>query len=192
MTPGNLLATAIVCALAATGCAAPHVLNAPLPAAALLGTDGTAHDLPADKGAHFTVLVFFAANCPCQAVHDARLVDLARAYRERGVDFYVVDPEASASPERDGAEASRRGYPFPILIDKNATLARRLGAEYATESFIVDRQGVVRYHGGIDSDKTTLHDGAQPFLKDALEDLVSGRPPRLADAKTLGCALQIW
>jgi hypothetical protein len=82
--------------------------------------------------------------------------------------------------------------PFPTPIDKNATLARRLGAEYATESFIVDRQGVVRYHGGIDSDKTILHEGARLFLKDALEDLVSGRPPRLADATTLGCALQIW
>jgi peroxiredoxin len=138
------------------------------------------------------VLVFFAESCPCQAAHDARLMALAERYRDRGVDVFAVDPEPGATPDRDAASARRRGYPFPILVDHGGALARRLGAEYATESFVIDRQGVVRFHGGIDSDKSALHDDARPYLRDALDDLLLGHAPRLAEAKALGCALQLW
>jgi len=186
------LAIAVAWALGSSACAHTQVLNTTLPSAALPGTDGVAHSIFGGTGARFTAIVFFAQHCPCQAAHDARLATLASLYRDRGVDLFVVDPEVDASVERDRAEVARRGYPFPILIDKGAALAHRLGAEYATETFIVDAQGVVRYHGGIDSDKNTLHEGARPYLRDALEDLVGGRAPRLAEAKTLGCALQIW
>ena len=193
MLRNALVRLVIACALGSAGCAHAPLLNTTVPTAALPGTDGVAHSIYAGSPAgRFTAIVFFAQHCPCQAAHDARLATLASLYRDRGVDLFVVDPEVDASVERDRAEVARRGYPFPILIDKGAALAHRLGAEYATETFIVDAQGVVRYHGGIDSDKNTLHEGARPYLRDALEDLVEGRGPRLAEAKTLGCALQIW
>jgi len=175
------------------GCARPQQLNAVLPSTPLVGTDGIAHALYGRaESARLTVLVYFADHCPCQAAHDARLLELAHRYHDRGVDVFAIDPEVGASLERDGEEARRRGYPFPILVDQGALLARRLGAEYATESFVVDRAGVVRYHGGIDSDRKVLHEDARPYLRDAIDDLLEGRAPRVAEAKTLGCALQLW
>jgi peroxiredoxin len=180
-------------ALVLSACAHPQVLGAVLPPLALPGTDGVAHELVGKPEiSHLTVLVFFAQSCPCQAAHDARLTALAANYKGRGVDVFAVDPEPGASAERDAAEARRRGYPFPILLDRQAALARRLGAEYATETFVVDRQGVVRYHGGIDSDKNTLHEDARPYLREALDDLLAGHVPRVAEGKALGCALQLW
>ena len=97
-----------------------------------------------------------------------------------------------ASPDIDAAEAARRGYAFPILIDPKARLADALGAEYATYSVIVDAQGRVRYRGGFDSDKTHMRESAAQYVRDALDDLLAGRPPRVAEAKTLGCALEKW
>ncbi len=180
-------------AAAASGCARPQQLQAVVPATALLGTDGAPHPLYAPEGAaQLTVLVFFAAHCPCQTAHDPRLLDLARRYHDRGVDIFAVDPEVGATPVRDAPEATRRAYPFPILVDQGGALARRLGAEYATETFVVDRQGVVRYHGGIDSDKNVLRPNARTYLADALDDLLAGHAPRVAEAKALGCALQLW
>ena len=161
-------------------------------AISLPGTDGATHALEPAGGARLTVLVFFADHCPCQAAHDARLRDLYALYHPRGVDLFAVDSETEASPERDRAEAAKRGYPFPILIDHGGALARRVGADYATETFVVDRSGAIRYHGGIDSDKRRLHDDATPFLRDALDDLLAERPLRRAESKALGCALQTW
>lgn len=138
------------------------------------------------------MLVFFSPDCHCLAQHDARLLALDAVFRPRGVRFYAIDSEVRASAERDAEEARRRGYTFPILVDRGAKLADALEAQYATYSVVVDREGRVHYRGGIDSDKIDLHDDATPYLRDALDDLLAGREPRLAYAKTLGCALQRW
>ena len=86
----------------------------------------------------------------------------------------------------------RRGYPFPILGDRGARLADALGAEYASYAVVFDSRGHVRYRGGIDTDRSHLHDGATPYLQDALEDLLAAHEPRFPEGKTLGCSLQKW
>jgi hypothetical protein len=166
---------------------------AQLPSAPLVRPEGATVDVrELAGGAPLTVLVFFSAHCRCFEEHEGRLKALYEQYGPRGVQIVMIDSEMNASPERDRAEALRRSYPFPILDDRGALLANRLGAEYATYSVVVDRQGRVLYRGGIDTDKTHLRDDTTPYLKDALDDLLAGHAPRLAEGKTLGCALQKW
>jgi peroxiredoxin len=185
-------ALVLVSGLAVSACARPGVIGTKLASDALPGTDGARHALQPAESSRLLVLVFFADHCPCQAAHDARLRELYASYHPRGVDIFAVDSEVGATPERDASEAAKRAYPFPILVDHGGALARRVGAEYATEAFVIDRTGAVRYHGGIDSDKRTLHDEATPFLRDALDDLLAERPLRRTESKALGCALQTW
>ncbi len=184
----ELKALAALAALMSCACAA----SAPrVPQLALEATEGPPVTLPGGlAGARYTVLEFFAAHCPCQAAHDARLRALHAAYATRRVRFYAVDSEAGASRERDAAEARARSYPFPVLLDPGGQLARSLGAEYATYSVVIDPAGAVVYRGGIDSDRLDLTRGARPYLKDALDDLLAGHAPRTAESKALGCALQ--
>jgi len=144
------------------------------------------------EGAELTVLIFFSGHCHCLDQHEPRLKALDEQYRSRGVQLVMIDSETNASPERDRVEALRRGYPFPILGDRGAVLADRLHAEYATYCVIVDRQARVLYRGGIDTDKSHLSDDATPYLKNAIDDLLAGHAPRIAEGKALGCALQKW
>jgi hypothetical protein len=175
--------------LSAAGCIPVRVPAARgAPHLVLPGTDGRDHPL-VDRGAKLTVVEFFSVRCPCQAKHDPRLRDLATAYAPRGVSFVAVDSEAGASAARDRDEAARRGYPYPILVDVGGSAARALGAAYATYTVVVDPAGRLVYAGGIDSDKNHLHDEATPFLRDALDDALAGRPLRRAEGKALGCAL---
>jgi len=179
--------------LACMACAAHGSAQPIVPAVPLAGGHGMALDARALSGdAAFTVFVFFSPDCHCLEQHEPRLRALDAAFRPRGVQFFMVDSEVRASVERDDEEARRRGYTFPILVDRGARLAVALGAQYATYSVVVDRAGRLRYRGGIDSDKNHLRDDAVPYLEDALDDLLAGREPRIADAKTLGCALQEW
>ena len=136
--------------------------------------------------------IFFSPDCHCLSVHEPRLRALFDAYHPRGVQFFMVDSEVRGSLERDASEARRRGYPFPILGDRGAKLADALGADYATYTVVVDPQARVRYRGGIDTDKSHVHDGATAYLKDALDDLLADREPRVLEGKTLGCSLEKW
>jgi hypothetical protein len=176
-------------ALVLAACA-PAVAPRSIPDRALLGSDGRSHPL-IDPAARLTVIEFFSAHCPCQAEHDARLRDLAAAYAPRGVAFVAVDSERGAGVEADRAQAERRGYSYPILVDPGGAVARAMGAEFATYTIVVDRNRRVLFSGGIDSDRSHSTDDAVPYLRDALDDALAGRPSRHTDAKALGCALAI-
>jgi hypothetical protein len=139
-----------------------------------------------------TVLVFFSPGCHCLAAHDARLIELYARYQPRGLELLMIDSETTGSAEEDAKEARRRGYPFRIVRDSGARLADALGAEYASYAVLLDAGGRVRYHGGIDSDGNRLHDDARLYLRDAVDDVLAGRDPRVVEGEALGCALQKW
>jgi len=179
--------------LGSAGCGAARPVGPVVPDVPLVEPQGATIDVHQLIGrAPLTVFVFFSRACHCLNKHDPRILALYDAYRERGVQLVMVDSEVRGSPEGDAEEAKRRSYPFPILIDRQGKLAEALRAEYATYSVVVDAKGQVRYHGGFDSDKTHLRDDAIPYVKNALDDLLAGKEPRQAEAKTLGCALETW
>lgn len=142
------------------------------------------------EGAPLTVVEFFSSHCPCQRAHDERLIALIRELGPRGVRFVVVDAEAGATPEKDAAEANARGYPLSFLSDPKGELADALDATVATYVVVLDERGLVRYRGGIDSDRSHTTDDAQPWLRDALLALLAGRAPTQTETKSLGCVLQ--
>jgi peroxiredoxin len=182
----------VTLALAGAGCAAPAPSRFP-PGyeLSLPGSDGRSHDVTAELArAKLTIFVFYSEDCPCVRVHEGRLAELAARYASRGVRVVLVDSETTADAARDAAEARERRYPFPLLTDADARLARLFGARFATHAVVVDATGAVRYSGGIDSDKNVLHAGAKPYLRDALDALLAGRTPPAPDREPLGCALR--
>jgi len=136
-----------------------------------------------------TVIVFFSETCPCFAVHGERLRDLARELSPKGVDFVVVDSERHAAD--DAPPATVHGTELAILRDPGGRLARRLGAQYATESFVFDTGGRLRYRGGIDDQRKYLGPNAKTHLRDALVHLLENDAPAYVTAKALGCALRL-
>ena len=187
-----MIRTAVLLALTASlaACAPPPRAPSRLPQATLLASDGARQLAEIVRPGRVTVIVFFSADCPCQAAHDARLLDLSAAYAGRGVDFLAVDSEAGASPERSAKEAKARAYPFPLLADPTGSLADALGAEFATYTVVVDGEGSMRYRGGLDSDRAHLTADASLWVRNAVDRLLAGGSPDPAQTEALGCALR--
>lgn len=183
------LRTMILALLVSAACS--KTTSAPPAEAALVDRDGTStplRDLAARSP--YTVLVFFTAECPVQKAHDARLRELVQSYGARGVAFVGVVSEVSADMAAERAEAERRGLTFPVVEDRGARLADALGVEYSTHAVLVDREGRVLYSGGQDSDRTSLSPEPRAYLRDALEDVLAGRPVARARTEALGCPLR--
>jgi hypothetical protein len=183
----------ILLALVLGGCSTspPHTPPSTPPTVVVSDTTGASVDLRTEAArSQFTVVTFFSAHCPCQRAHDERMRALYTDFSPRGVAFFAIDAEAGASAERATTEHEARRYPYPIFVDPRGASADALGAEYATFTVVLDREARIRYAGGIDSDRSHLTPDAHAYLRDALDDLVAGRDPRVAQGKALGCALQ--
>jgi hypothetical protein len=156
----------------------------------LRANDGRAMALASVVREHrLTVVVFFSASCPCFAAHRPRLAALAREFDGQRVRFVIVDAERHAPGEVAPAVFAEAG--LPILQDAGAHLARRLDAHYATETFIFDAAGALRYRGGIDGDRTYLSPAPQAHLREALTSLLQSKAPPITYAKVLGCVLRL-
>jgi len=189
----RVVAMILLAELGVGSCAASGLRVSDVPSVPLIAPDGTTVDAAYfAKRSPETVLIFFSSHCHCLDAHQGRIIALFDEFHRRGVEFAMIDSEVGASIARDNIESQRRGYAFPILLDRGAKLADALGAEYATYSVVIDSRGRVRYRGGLDSDKMHLHDDAQQFVRSALDDLLAGRSVRVPEGKTLGCALERW
>ena len=156
-------------------------------------TDGRAVAL-APEGAAATVVVFTANGCPfARAWHD-RIQQVARDYADRDVQVLQVvsndetdHPEDSLAGMRHRANAGQLAGPF--LRDADQAAARAYGATATPEVFVIERAGVVRYHGAPDGDHDDAVQNAR-WLRDALDDVLAGRAVRRPTTAPAGCSMK--
>jgi peroxiredoxin len=141
-----------------------------------------------------TVVVFTANGCPyAQAWHD-RIQTVARDYADRDVTVLQVvsnddadHPEDSIEAMADRVAADELAGPF--LRDAEQSVAQAYGTTATPEVFVVDREGVVRYHGAPDGDHDDPAQDAR-WLRDALDDVLAGRKVGRPVTSPAGCSLK--
>jgi thiol-disulfide isomerase/thioredoxin len=140
-----------------------------------------------------TVFIFLATDCPNSNSYAPEMARLYQEYGSRGVAFYGVysDP-AETSPAVRKHDVDY-GIGFPSLIDSQQVLARQTGALGTPESVILSPSGKVLYRGRIDDrfaafGKTRLHID-QHDLRDALDEVLAGKPVAHPYEPSLGCAI---
>jgi peroxiredoxin len=189
------IALAALLGLIATGGFAAEIeVGAKAPGFTLTNaTDGKSVSFKPGDG-KLSVVVFTCNQCPYAKAFEQRIIDLGRAYANRGVVFYAVDSNDDAQyPVESAAEmksrATSRNYPFPYLKDGNSAIARAYGARVTPHIFVVDGTGTVRYRGYVDDSAKTeerKHEG----LRAALDSLLEGRDVATTATKAFGCTIK--
>ena len=149
---------------------------------------GKPESLYGDRSQRLTVLFVLSAQCPCSGKYDARVTELAKQYRPKGVRFIAVNSSANETPHEIVAYAKQAGYPFPVLKDRGNVIADHIEAQVTPEAFVMDDKGMLRYHGRIDDNRdpsrVQKHD-----LRNALDFLLASKNPVANDVATFGCAI---
>jgi len=172
----------------------PLELRAPCPPFELPGTDDKTHSLAEATGSVFVVIVS-CNHCPYVIAYEPRLVALATEYMARGVSFLAVNANDASRYPDDGMQpmkvrAREREFPFPYVRDDSQAFVRALGARFTPEVYVFDAERKLRYHGRIDDNhrdpaRVTSHD-----LKNALEALLAGGDPPVAETVAFGCSVK--
>ncbi|MGB9605483.1 MAG: redoxin domain-containing protein, partial [Bryobacteraceae bacterium] len=136
-----------------------------------------------------TAILFIATRCPISNDYNERMKAIYKDYSARGVKFVFINAN-STEPAAEVAEHARKwGFPFKVYKDDNNVVADRFGAQFTPEVYVLDRDGVIRYHGAIDdsrsADRVTKH-----YLRTALDELLAGKAVSTAETKAFGCTIK--
>src|SRR5215204_41582 len=141
------------------------------------------------KGENGAVLVFLSAQCPVVKGYNERINQIAADYASKGINFIGINSNATESLEWVKSNASEVGYKFPVLLDKGAVLADKLGASVTPEVYYFDTKNVLLYHGAIDNDRSGKNI-TEGYLKTAFDASLSGKKIEKTSANAFGCSIK--
>lgn len=169
-------------------------------AALRLGEAAPGFDLPdVDGGGHAlsdfdgkpVAVVFSCCHCPYVVAWEERLNEAARDFGGRA-GFVAVNSNAGYlgdSLEDMARRSEERGFVFPFLYDETQEVAQAYGAARTPEVFVFDAGHRLVYHGAPDSSHTDP-DGAEPYLRPALDAAVAGTQPEVRETPPVGCTIK--
>ncbi len=141
------------------------------------------------KGEKGTVVVFLSAQCPVVKGYNSRINQIAADYGSKGISFIGINSNATESLDWVKSDAAEVGYKFPVLIDKGAALADKLGASVTPEVYYFDTKNVLIYHGAIDNSRKgdSITDN---YLRIAFDASLSGKKIEKTKINAFGCSIK--
>lgn len=177
-------------------------IGSPLPDFRLPGVDGRNYTPDDFKSASILVVIFTCNHCPTAQAYEERLKKLVDDYKGRGVGFVAINPNSPAGVRLDELgytdvddtlesmkiRAEERHFNFPYLDDgPTEEFSKKLGPAATPHVFIFDRERRLRFQGRIDdSERESLV--KQRDTREALEALLAGKTPPVAETRVFGCS----
>jgi peroxiredoxin len=156
----------------------------------LADAGGKNHDFNSLKGKNATVIIFLSTMCPVvNKSYKDRILQISKDYAAKGVNFIGLNSNSTETAEQVKINADERGYIFPVLIDKDAVIADKLGATKTPEVFLFDKDGKLVYRGAIDNDRTGENITAH-YLTDAINATLAGKTVAKAETEGFGCSIK--
>ncbi len=152
-------------------------------------TAGAERSLNALKGKNGAVLIFISVQCPVSNGYNERMEKLANDYKAKGVNVIGINSNATEPISAVKAHAADKHFTFAVLKDDGNKIADRLGATRTPEAYVIDASGKLVYHGRIDNSQNTANITSND-LREALDELVSGKPVSKTGGAAFGCTIK--
>ena len=78
----------------------------------------------------------------------------------------------------------------PYVQDFGSRLAREFGATRTPHIFLFNDENTLVYRGAIDDNARDARKVEEPYLENAIEAMLSGKPIAVASTKALGCGIK--
>lgn len=149
------------------------------------------------------VLVFLGNHCPFVTTVEDRLIDFAEDYKGKSVKLVglCVTPGPDAAPadyqnyavqdtlEKIKRRVKEKGYNFVYARDDSQRIGRALGAVVTPQVFVLDKERKLRYTGAIDDNVNDETKVTKPWMRDAVDALLAGKPVPEPETRATGCGI---
>ena len=199
MKTATCLLAAALAALAVPALAKP-VIGEAAPAFSAIDSDGRTQAL-ADYRGKVVVLEWNNPQCPFVRKHygAGNMQKQQAEAASSGVVWLTVNSGAAGKQGHLDAAAAKayvaeqKAKPAAYLIDADGTVGRAYAAKTTPQIAIIDREGVLRYNGAIDSipsaDVEDIAEATQ-YAREALAEIAAGKPVSVATSEPYGCSVK--
>ena len=157
----------------------------------LPGVDGKPHSLSDLKDQSVVVVVFTCNSCPFAVDYEDRIIALAKKFATQGAAFVAINVnkvEADSLPKMK-ERAEKKSFPYPYLFDETQQIAKKYGATFTPEFFVLNKERKVVYMGGLD-DNSRAEAVTERYLEPAIQAALSGKPIKTAETVARGCRIR--
>jgi hypothetical protein len=164
-------------------------VNSPASTFALPDLSGRIHRLEEYLG-RIVLLDFWSGICPWSVRADR---EIAKWPAELVTGAVVLRLAMNADEPVEALRREAAVWPAGIvLLDSDRNTTDLYGVVVTPEFFLLDRAGLVRYHGAFDDSSFRQPIPTRPYLENALRAVMAGRDPDPAEAPVYGCAIVRW
>lgn len=142
------------------------------------------------------LLVMFSCNtCPYVIKNQSRTQEICKYALSKGMGVVVLNSNEGTRSDADSYEemqeyAKAQGYQWFYAVDKNNELADAFGANRTPECYLFDKAGKLVYHGAIDDNPADASRVNRAHLKEAINELTTGKDVSVKESRSVGCSIK--
>ena len=135
------------------------------------------------------MVVFISIRCPISNAYNRRMEAIYKDYSSsKGVKIRLRQRQCQRALKGGGGArpASRLHLSgLPGFRQRGRTLQRQV----TPETYVIDKQGIIRYHGAIDDSQNEARIRKQG-LRSAFDEVLAGKAVTVAETKAFGCSVK--
>jgi peroxiredoxin len=152
----------------------------------------------ADYKGKIVVIESYNSDCPfCHNHYQGAAQELQKQLANKGVIWLLVNSvnpknNSHRTPEQAQKEWRDLGINATAWIDDSSGVIGHLyGMKTTPHCFVVNKDGTLVYAGAMDDKPDPFHDpkAARNYVKEAVDDLIAGKPIEVSGTKPYGCAV---
>ena len=161
----------------------------------LKATDGKSYSLNSFEKSPALVVIFSCNHCPYVVAYEDRMIAIQKVYAAKGVSVIAINSNDDKSYPEDSfpnmvRRAKDKRFNFVYARDADQSVVDAYGAVCTPHVFAFGPDRKLAYRGRIDDSKDPSKVKSSD-LKDALDDILSGRSVRVPDTRPFGCSIKL-
>jgi len=143
------------------------------------------------------ILIFTCNHCPFAKLYPPRFNQLNAKYKALGVPLVAISSTDTNTYEEDGyhemiKKAKSENFNFPYLFDGLQAVAKSFKAQKTPHAFVIWKENgiwMVKYEGAIDDNGAEPGKVENPFVAQAVDELLKGKKVSIPSTKSIGCQI---
>ncbi len=152
-------------------------------------------DYNSRKGA---ILIFDCNTCPYSKAYNDRIIALNQKFESKGFPVIAINPNDPEQSPGDSykemvAQAKRKKYSFPYLVDETQHVAKAFGASNTPHVFVLKKEAnnfTLAYVGTIDNNSREESAADKKYVEDVVTALLGKKAVPTTRTKAIGCGIK--